>query len=107
MELCALCGEIPDMKEEAKKISVFPTGDKLPEMFSTYFIGQAYLTLLTQNNDLNCPVPNVTFEPGCRNNWHSHTGGQLLIVVGGKGYYQEKGGASFIVTGGYSRDSSG
>lgn len=43
MELCALCGEIPDMKEKAKKISVFPTGDKLPEMFSTYFIGQAYL----------------------------------------------------------------
>jgi hypothetical protein len=42
VELCALCGEIPDMKEEAKKISVFPTGDKLPEMFSTYFIGQAY-----------------------------------------------------------------
>jgi len=32
----------------------------------------------------------VTFEPGCRNNWHSHTGGQILIVVGGKGFYQAK-----------------
>ncbi len=41
--------------------------------------------------ELNAPVSNVTFEPGCRNNWHSHTGGQLLIVVGGVGYYQEKG----------------
>ncbi len=34
---------------------------------------------------------NVTFEPGCRNNWHSHTGGQILIAVGGVGYYQERG----------------
>jgi 4-carboxymuconolactone decarboxylase len=49
------------------------------------------LAPLTQNKDLNCPISNVTFEPGCRNNWHSHTGGQILIVVGGKGYYQVKG----------------
>ncbi|MCD8250920.1 MAG: carboxymuconolactone decarboxylase family protein [Phocaeicola dorei] len=80
-----------DMKKEIPQISVFPVGDKLPEMFSKYFIGQAYLATLTQNKDLNCPVMNVTFEPGCRNNWHSHTGGQLLIAVGGKGYYQERG----------------
>lgn len=33
----------------------------------------------------------MTFEPGCRNNWHSHTGGQLLLVTAGRGYYQEKG----------------
>lgn len=46
---------------------------------------------MTQNDELNCPVSNVTFEPGCRNNWHSHTGGQILIAVGGRGYYQEKG----------------
>lgn len=31
------------------------------------------------------------FEPGCRNNWHSHTGGQILVAVGGAGYYQERG----------------
>ena len=36
-------------------------------------------------------MSNVTFSPGCRNNWHSHTGGQLLIAVGGRGYYQKKG----------------
>lgn len=79
------------MKEINPKISNFPVGNKLPENFSKYFIGQAYLAPLTQNNELNCPVFNVTFEPGCRNNWHSHTGGQILVAVGGKGYYQAKG----------------
>lgn len=74
--------------DEIKKISAFPVGDKLPEMFSQYFIGQAYLARLTQNGALNCPISNVTFEPGCRNNWHSHTGGQILVAVGGRGYYQ-------------------
>lgn len=81
-------------KETPKQISAFPTGDKLPEMFSQYFIGQAYLAPLTQNKDLNCPISNVTFEPGCRNNWHSHTGGQILVAVGGKGFYQARGEAA-------------
>lgn len=70
---------------------MFPQGEKLPEQFSKYFIGQAYLAPLTQNKSLNSPVSNVTFEPGCRNNWHSHTGGQLLIATAGRGYYQEQG----------------
>ena len=80
-----------DMEKETPKISVFPVGNKLPEKFAEYFTGKTYLAPLTQNNDLNCPIFNVTFEPGCRNNWHSHTGGQILIAVGGKGYYQAKG----------------
>lgn len=80
--------------DEIKKISAFPVGDKLPEMFSQYFIGQAYLARLTQNGALNCPISNVTFEPGCRNNWHSHTGGQILVAVGGRGYYQAQGEAA-------------
>lgn len=79
------------MNTEIPHISNFPIGNPLPEVYAKYFIGQAYLAPLTQNKDLNCPVMNVTFEPGCRNNWHSHTGGQLLIAVGGKGYYQAKG----------------
>ena len=77
--------------EEAKKVSPFPVGDKLPEQFSKYFTGQAWLAPLTIGKALNVPVSNVTFSPGCRNNWHSHTGGQLLIAVGGRGCYQEKG----------------
>lgn len=84
-------------KETPKQVSAFPTGDKLPEMFSQYFIGQAYLAPLTQNKDLNCPISNVTFEPGCRNNWHSHTGGQILVAAGGKGYYQARGEAARLL----------
>ena len=37
------------------------------------------------------PIGNVTFEPGCRNNWHVHLGGQILLVTAGRGYYQEEG----------------
>jgi 4-carboxymuconolactone decarboxylase len=85
------------MKEEIPKISIFPQGAKLPEMYSKYFTGQAYLAPLTQNKELNCPVSNVTFEPGCRNNWHSHSGGQVLIVTGGRGFYQVKGEPSCLL----------
>ncbi len=73
---------------------LFPQGEKLPEQFSKFFIGQAYLARLTANKDLNVPMSNVTFEPGCRNNWHSHTGGQLLVATAGRGYYQEQGKAA-------------
>ena len=83
--------KMENIKSEGKQISAFPLGEKLPEQFSKYFIGQAYLAPLTKNKELNVPISNVTFEPGCRNNWHSHTGGQVLIVVGGKGWYQEEG----------------
>lgn len=77
--------------EKPQKVSPFPVGEKLPEQFSKYFIGQAWLAPLTRESALNVPVSNVTFSPGCRNNWHSHTGGQLLIAVGGRGYYQARG----------------
>lgn len=80
-----------DMNTEKENISPFPVGEKNPPVNAQYFIGQSYLAPLTQNKALNCPVYNVTFEPACRNNWHSHTGGQILIAVGGKGFYQEKG----------------
>lgn len=80
-----------EMEKETPKISVFPVGNRLPDKFAPYFTGKTYLAPLTQNNELNCPIFKVTFEPGCRNNWHSHTGGQILIAVGGKGYYQARG----------------
>jgi len=71
---------------------IFPKGEKLPEQFSKYFTGTAYLSILVpQGTEFNCPVGNVTFEPGCRNNWHRHPGGQILLVTGGRGYYQEEG----------------
>jgi quercetin dioxygenase-like cupin family protein len=77
---------------EIKNPSVFPIGKELPEIYSKYFIGQAYLQPLT---DKGGSVSNVTFEPGCRNNWHIHHakcgGGQILLVTGGRGWYQAWG----------------
>ena len=77
------------MSENKNNPSAFPMGAPLPEQFSKYFIGQAYLQPLTNKGG---PTSNVTFEPGCRNNWHiHHKGGQILIVTGGKGWYQAEG----------------
>lgn len=78
------------MNTEIPKISDFPTGEENVG-YAQYFTGKSWLAPLTKNSDLNVPLSNVTFEPGSRNNWHSHTGGQLLIVVGGEGLYQERG----------------
>ncbi|EFE14195.1 cupin domain protein [Clostridium sp. M62/1] len=78
-------------KMDEKNISVFPTGEK-NEAFGKYFIGQSYLNMLTTEG---VAIGNVTFEPGCRNNWHIHHaksgGGQILLCTAGRGYYQEWG----------------
>ena len=74
-------------------VSAFPRGGE-NTAYAKYFSGKSYLARLTKDDRLNVPVANVTFEPGCRNNWHSHTGGQILIAVGGVGCYQERGKAA-------------
>jgi quercetin dioxygenase-like cupin family protein len=67
---------------------IFPQGDKAnPD----YFTGNAWVKLLVSENEFNSIIGNVTFEAGARNNWHTHPGGQILIVTDGIGYYQEKG----------------
>ncbi len=86
--------ENKNMKTENTFTQIFPQGEKLPAQFSSYFIGQAYLAPISNNDSLGTHISNVTFEPGCRNNWHSHTGGQLLIVTAGRGFYQERGKAA-------------
>ena len=62
--------------------------------YAKYFIGQSYLKPLTDPKE-TVFIANITFEPGCRNNWHIHHadkgGGQLLICVDGEGWYQEEG----------------
>ncbi len=77
-------------KEKFQKEIFLPIGD--PNPFGQFFIGQSYLAPVT---DKQAPCFNVTFEPGCRNNWHIHHaktgGGQMLICVGGRGWYQEWG----------------
>lgn len=77
------------MKNELNDI--FPRGGA-NTAYAQYFVGQSYLNLLSQEQVV---IGNVTFEPGCRNNWHIHHaksgGGQILLVTGGRGYYQEWG----------------
>ena len=74
------------MKPE--NISVFPMGEK-NEAFAQYFVGQSYLNMLSTER---VTIGNVTFEPGCRNNWHiHHKGGQILLCTAGRGSYQEWG----------------
>ena len=69
--------------------AIFPKGDKAnPD----YFIGTAWVKMLVpQDQTGTYSIGNVVFEPGCRNNWHTHPAGQILIVLDGKGWYQEKG----------------
>ncbi|MGI6110228.1 MAG: cupin domain-containing protein [Eubacteriaceae bacterium] len=81
-------------KAEFEKANVFGTGNENTG-FAQYFTGESFLNPLTDPS--SCPVflANVTFEPGCRNNWHIHHaskgGGQLLICTAGSGWYQEEG----------------
>lgn len=67
----------------------YPIGESMKG--NPNFIGMAYLYPMSEVKELNVPMFNVTFEPGCRNSWHNHSGGQLLIATAGIGYYQEKG----------------
>ena len=77
--------------EELKELGIFPLGEK-NEAYAQFFTGQSYLKALAQAPDGHFGVGNVTFEPGCRNNWHRHLGGyQILLVTGGQGLYQEAG----------------
>jgi len=78
--------------EELKTDGVFPVGDK-NDAYAQYFIGQSYLKgLVSPEDNIDFGVGNVTFEPGCRNDWHIHHDGfQILLVTGGEGWYQEWG----------------
>ena len=78
------------MRAHAKSM-VFPIGAP-NDAFAKYFIGQSYLAPVSTDQ---VGIFNVTFEPGCRNNWHIHHaksgGGQILVCIAGRGYYQEWG----------------
>ena len=71
-----------------EKLGPFKKGPK-NDAYAQYFVGQSYLNMLTTSGVVTA---NVTFEPGCRNNWHiHHKGGQILLVTAGRGWYQEFG----------------
>lgn len=78
---------------DEKELSIFPKGNK-NDAYAQYFVGQSYLNMLSLEQVV---IGNVTFEPGCRNNWHIHHaqsgGGQILLVTAGRGYYQAWGEA--------------
>jgi quercetin dioxygenase-like cupin family protein len=83
------------MNEEVfNKENVFGKG-QANTTFAQYFIGESYLNPLTMPGKAPLFLLNVTFEPGCRNNWHIHHaksgGGQILICIAGEGWYQEEG----------------
>ncbi len=77
--------------EEGNRGGLFGLGEP-NDGFAQYFVGQSYLKMLTISG---VPIANVTFEPGCRNNWHIHqatqNGGQILLCTAGRGWYQEWG----------------
>ena len=84
-------GEENTEKDKYQNTIFFPIGTP-NDGFAKFFVGQSYLAPVSTEQ---IPIFNVTFEPGCRNNWHIHRaksgGGQMLICVGGRGYYQEWG----------------
>lgn len=83
-----------DAKAAFQREMIFPIGEP-NTAYAKYFIGNSYLAPLSKEQ---VAVSNVTFEPGCRNNWHIHHatngGGQMLIGVAGRGWYQEEGKAA-------------
>ena len=85
-------------KERFQREIMFPIGQP-NDAYAQYFIGQSYLHPFSTSQ---VPIFNVTFEPGCRNNWHIHHakagGGQMLICIGGRGWYQEEGKAAVELT---------
>ncbi len=80
-------------KKQFEEINAFGMGQP-NEAFAQYFIGEPFLNPLTNPRETAVFLANVTFEPGCRNNWHIHHaksgGGQLLICTAGEGWYQEE-----------------
>jgi len=83
--------EATDARKRFEQEMIFPIGAP-NDAYAKYFIGQSYLAPVSGEQ---VKMANVTFEPGCRNNWHIHHatkgGGQMLIGVAGRGWYQEDG----------------
>lgn len=83
-------------KNDFDQVNIFGTGNP-NDAFAKFFIGNSFLNPLTEFGKAPLFLANVTFEPGCRNNWHIHHaeegGGQILICTAGEGWYQEEGKA--------------
>ena len=88
---------VKSQESEFNAVNVFGKGSP-NAAFAQYFSGESFLNPLTDSQNGEFPLFNVTFEPGCRNNWHAHHaksgGGQILICTAGEGWYQEEGEAA-------------
>ena len=82
---------MPKADDSVEEGKIFSKGIKIEGPMKSVFAGDAWLSMLVTEPEYNCQVYNVTFAPGARNSWHSHPGGQLLLVTHGHGYYQEEG----------------
>lgn len=94
------CSNMEKAKEKNDQMekTIFQKGEKIT---NDNFTGTAWLAQLVPNDSvMNMQVGNVTFEPGARTKWHSHPGGQILLVTAGTGYYQEKGSPKKILRSG-------
>ncbi len=100
--ICLLIGGVVMKKMEDKKMNglipkeelIFKTGNQ----YKDNFIGDAFVEMMVVNKEYDMSVYNVTFKPACRNSWHKHSVGQILLVTGGEGYYQEKGKPAQFLT---------
>ena len=81
-------------KTEFDQINMFGEGQP-NDAYAQYFSGQSFVNGLVGTDQTGLGIINVTFEPGCRNNWHIHHaktgGGQILLCTAGEGWYQEEG----------------
>lgn len=79
-----------EMKNKPVQTGPFPAGE-YNSAYAKYFSGDSWLNMLSTKGVV---IGNVTFAPGCRNHWHiHHKGGQILLVTGGRGWYQAWGAA--------------
>lgn len=90
-------------RTEFDNANLFGTGQP-NTAYAKYFIGDSFIKALTDPAKVPVFLANVTFEPGCRNNWHihhaSHGGGQILLCIAGSGWYQEHGKSAISLNAG-------
>jgi len=83
-----MSGDLNDLSRSV----VFARGEPVSPQYARHFTGECYAhDLVPFTSPLGCVIGNVTFAPGARNSWHAHPGGQVLLVTGGRGWYQEEG----------------
>lgn len=92
---CLLLFACSNENNKKNSDTIFSKGEKIT---NENFTGNAWLYQMIMADSLNpAQVGSVTFEAGARTKWHSHPGGQILLIIGGTGYYQEKGSPKRII----------